>query len=648
MITVKQINSQLEAKQNNNTFTPQVIQSSQSAIQSTYANNATLLGRNANEVIGGIKSLETKVDDSGSIVAKGDAVVELTEGAPGLGSLFDPQLTSMDYGTPTINLGFDSDTLAGLDSSGAVGGIFSEVETVGGGVANTVSTIIQTITGLGSLKKLTNIANGGSAIDALKKNSESVAKKGTELTDEITTVVDTVAPGSPTSQFLNATSSIAQGNLDVGNALQLVSGVSSLNPATAVGLEVVNNFTGNSGLIGQVTEVITKVDKTVNQIEREINAGIDTLLTPITKTVNELNEFISQTDIVTGGGLLQDITESFTRDASSVINRLAFGTQFSNEKTSELLQQAISGDPVEQTKAVKELIKSSTSNTNGMQRVIDEVVRSDQSKNTSEFIAEVEVKARAQGISESEIENTTGRIRLIESELVNLSTTISGSIVKSPIDFYREDVNLEETLQKFKGAETAFSAFTYVDSKEELGSEIRKIIRDVSEVVIHATETYTNANIGSEEIHLYHNEKGFDGIQYHYVIRRDGRLQRGRPPDKISDASSEKGHSDRCLDLVLVGGLNCPSGTENPLDFRSVQSFTREQMATLEAFLEAFYRRYPGGQVFGHNDILESVEDPYFDVLSYVKTLFRKSTVYTDLANEEAYNSSELIQKRPQ
>jgi len=646
MTTINQINSQLDAIQNNNTFTPQVLETAQSAVQSSYVNNATLLGQQTNEIVGGIKSLETKIDDPGSIVAKGDAVVELTEGVPGTATLFDPENNSMNFGTPSINLGFDSDTLAALDSSGAIDGIFSEVETIGGDFANTVSTIISLITGLAPVEKLTNLASGGSALEAIKEGSQNIASKANDLTNTVKSSVENVASVAEASELAGALNSLNQAAADMGSVIKISSAVATLNPAV-IATVAVKEFTGNPGLIGDTIELINEVDKSVNQIERELNAGINTLLSPIENATNQLNEFISGTDIVTGGGLLQDITESFTRQASSLINQLAFGAEFSDAKTSELLQQAISGDPQEQSKAVKEIIKSSTSNSREMQTIIDNVIASNQAKTTNEFIAEIEVKARAAGISDNEIRNTSGRIQLIETELVNLSTTISGSVVKTPLDFYKEDVNLEDAVQKFAGAATEFSAFTYIDSKEELGAEIRKIVRDVSEVVIHATETYTNANIGSEEIHLFHNERGFDGIQYHYIIRRDGRIQRGRPPDKVSEASNTKGHSQRCIDLVLVGGLNCPSGTENPLDFRSAQSFTRAQMESLEDFLEAFYRRYPGGQVFGHNDILESVDDPYFDVLAYVKTLFRKSSVYKDLNNDQAYNPSELNQQRP-
>ena len=125
----------------------------------------------------------------------------------------------------------------------------------------------------------------------------------------------------------------------------------------------------------------------------------------------------------------------------------------------------------------------------------------------------------------------------------------------------------------------------------------------VADDTIEQIGVSTDKNIGAIEINNINKELGFDGIAYHYVIRRDGRLQRGRPVNKkgehVVDATIEK----ESIGIILVGGLNCSSGDPNPTSFRSSQSFTISQYDTLEKFLTAFYRKYPGGKVFGHNDI---------------------------------------------
>ena len=118
------------------------------------------------------------------------------------------------------------------------------------------------------------------------------------------------------------------------------------------------------------------------------------------------------------------------------------------------------------------------------------------------------------------------------------------------------------------------------------------ISRPISEVIIHGSETQSNKNIGSIEINNIHKKLGHDGIVYHYVIRRDGRLQRGRPLDRESEHTSS--HNKFSLRVCLVGGINLPTGDVNPLDNRSESSFTREQFTTLERFLEAVFHESLG------------------------------------------------------
>ena len=128
--------------------------------------------------------------------------------------------------------------------------------------------------------------------------------------------------------------------------------------------------------------------------------------------------------------------------------------------------------------------------------------------------------------------------------------------------------------------------FTYIASVEELNTEMMAIEREIDTVFIHATETTTDKNIGASEINsmqiALNNE--FDGIGYHYVIRRDGRLQRGRPVNKKGDHTMTQ--NDTSIGVVLVGGLNCASSESNPTNFRS-QSFTIAQYNTLETFSAA-------------------------------------------------------------
>ena len=76
-------------------------------------------------------------------------------------------------------------------------------------------------------------------------------------------------------------------------------------------------------------------------------------------------------------------------------------------------------------------------------------------------------------------------------------------------------------------------------------------------MVVHWTETFTNKNIGSEEIDAIQRDLGGNGIGYHYVIRRDGSLQRGRPNNIEGEHAAINGHNEFSIGIVLsfpVGG----------------------------------------------------------------------------------------------
>jgi len=187
--------------------------------------------------------------------------------------------------------------------------------------------------------------------------------------------------------------------------------------------------------------------------------------------------------------------------------------------------------------------------------------------------------------------------------------------------------------------------FPYISSIEELQAELRNVDREVTEVVVHWTETHTNKNIGSEEINKYHLDLGLDGIGYHFVIRRDGSLQRGRPVNLQGQHSPTNNHDQRSIGVVFVGGINVPSGTPNSENFLSAQSLTRSQLNTFDHFCRSFYVVFPGGQIVGHNDVDGDEVDPGFDVINYVESNFAKQSKFTDTLTQSPLTIDEILQR---
>lgn len=48
-------------------------------------------------------------------------------------------------------------------------------------------------------------------------------------------------------------------------------------------------------------------------------------------------------------------------------------------------------------------------------------------------------------------------------------------------------------------------------------------------IVVHHTGNPVDDDLGAEEIHASHKAQGWAGIGYHYVIRKDGTIEVGRP-----------------------------------------------------------------------------------------------------------------------
>lgn len=170
--------------------------------------------------------------------------------------------------------------------------------------------------------------------------------------------------------------------------------------------------------------------------------------------------------------------------------------------------------------------------------------------------------------------------------------------------------------------------FTYITSEEELEAELRSVSREITEVVVHWTGTFLNQDIGSEEVHEWHTQRGFSGCGYHYIIRKDGRLQRGRPINKVGAHALDNGHNNRSIGISFVAGYNCMSGTPNRGNYVNSGSINEKQFAAFDQFMKNFYKVYPGGQAFGHVDTDDKgKQDPGFDVETYVNNKFGKENL---------------------
>jgi hypothetical protein len=426
---------------------------------------------------------------------------------------------------------------------------------------------------------------------------------------------------------------------DTLDAAKSVTPVSSLSGVDADAKDVVSNATGIGGLNAETIKpknTLTTISS-IGVLGRRVFDDVTTSVNNFEAGVSEFFTNVS-TSVDRGlqGGFLQNITESFTGNArSSLRNIVAGGITLSNEESKQLLGQVSSKDPKQSVQAIQTIVNKSENVTDRTKTLVSQ----SKATSTQELVDDVRKIGKEEGVPDTEIQDVVNEINTIDKSLNDLDTTISGSTVVDA-SLFDAPTPLTSTANKWAGRETPQDAFTLVSSVEELDAEFSTVRRDVTEVIIHATETYSNKNIGSPEINDIHNKLGHDGIGFHYVIRRDGSLQRGRPVNRKGEHAPVNDHNDLSIGVVMVGGLAAASGQENPS--RSPHSFTRAQFTTLEQFLESFYRKFPGGQVFGHNDVDISELDPYFDVPDYVESIFRKTNKTTDPLNTGPLKPSEI------
>ena len=106
------------------------------------------------------------------------------------------------------------------------------------------------------------------------------------------------------------------------------------------------------------------------------------------------------------------------------------------------------------------------------------------------------------------------------------------------------------------------------------------------------------------QIDTWHRERGWKfGIGYHYVVRRDGSIELGRPEWMIG--AHCVGHNAHSIGVCYEGGLDIRG---EPKDTR-----TEAQKASLRQLLRQLRQRYPHALIVGHHDLNPQKDCPCFD-----------------------------------
>ena len=119
--------------------------------------------------------------------------------------------------------------------------------------------------------------------------------------------------------------------------------------------------------------------------------------------------------------------------------------------------------------------------------------------------------------------------------------------------------------------------FQFRDGMEEL--------KKVDYLIVH--HTASTRDMTAAEIHAEHLNLGWLGIGYHFYIRKDGSVWRGRPEDGVG--SHCEGYNSVSLGICLSGNFE-------------IEEPTLEQLNSLKSLIRELKAKHPKATVHSHSD----------------------------------------------
>lgn len=131
-----------------------------------------------------------------------------------------------------------------------------------------------------------------------------------------------------------------------------------------------------------------------------------------------------------------------------------------------------------------------------------------------------------------------------------------------------------------------------------------------NKIVIHHTGNPADDDLSAEQIHWIHLAEGWAGIGYHYVIRKDGTIEQGRPQWAIG--SHAYGYNAQTLGVHVCGNFEIAEPTAEQI----------ESLAYLIGYLCEEYELVPDkNHVVGHCDLMATAcpGEALYDILQTIR-----------------------------
>lgn len=414
--------------------------------------------------------------------------------------------------------------------------------------------------------------------------------------------------------------------------------------------------TADKAVAGDLDKAVTKLLK---------NPGLgDLAATDLPKVLGGMESALNNAlGGLSSGNLLKDLNEKFSGnllnqvvnltntvqigDVNAVVNQLLAGNKagaiqnvISQLKIPEplLVQAQAFGIDLKKSTDVNQLYK--TLNTLENSTVLDDLGKSESAK----------IRAL---------------VEKLDTEFENVDTSIAANVsqgtptrnpVVDPSQYNKSQTDYSNTTA---GSATNIGSvatgsgdgnFPFLNSKEEIIKYLQSATREITTVVWHWTANYTDQGyIGSEAIDKVHRARGWAGIGYHFIVKRDGSIQIGRDINKTG--AHVGGFNTRSVGISFVAGYKCTSDKYKGIPPHSEvgpESITQAQHEAFKAFMSAWYTVFPGGCAYGHMDFPRNSGkvDPGFDVGKRCYELFGKRNVGHPQKDDRILTFAEINQKR--
>lgn len=139
-------------------------------------------------------------------------------------------------------------------------------------------------------------------------------------------------------------------------------------------------------------------------------------------------------------------------------------------------------------------------------------------------------------------------------------------------------------------------------------------MNDPKKIILHCSATDDREDISAATIDKWHKKRGWRGIGYHYVIRRDGEIEIGRPEAEIG--AHTRGHNKNSIGICLIGTA------------RFTHPQYRSLMSLLDNLMDKFQIRI--SNIYGHNEFTISKTCPNLPMVWFRHLLAFHASSATD------------------